>query len=183
LIESGTRVIYVAFSAAEDSVPNHLPKDTLRKELFDATAILGIEKNDCLCLNYPVRQFPKYRQEILEKMIELSRSYKPDIVFLPSRFDTHQDHKIISEEGFRSFKKTTMLGYEVPWNNLEFKNNCFYKLTENNLATKTKALSCYQSQSHRDYASPDYIRALAITRGVQIGTKFAECFEVIRQVS
>ena len=179
-VSEGVRVIYVAFSAAEQSVLPHLPKDVLRREVKIATAVLGIAPQDCIVLDFEFRRFPELRQGILDKMIELSRDYEPDVVFLPSANDTHQDHQTIAQEGFRAFKRTTMLGYEVPWNNLDFRTSCFVALKPEHLETKMKAIQMYESQAHRSYANPEFIRSLAVTRGVQIGAEYAETFEVVR---
>jgi LmbE family N-acetylglucosaminyl deacetylase len=181
-VAEGVRAIYVAFSAAEQSVLPHLPRDILRTEVRKATAALGIADEDCLVFDFEVRRFPEQRQGVLDKMIELSRRYKPDMVFLPSANDTHQDHQIIAQEGFRAFKRTTMLGYEVPWNNLDFRTSCFVDLSEANLEAKIRAVGTYESQKHREYASAEFIRSLALTRGVQIGKRYAESFEVVRWV-
>lgn len=181
-VKEGRRVIYAAFSAAEQSVLPHLPSDILRTEVREATSLLGIKHEDCLILDFEVRRFPENRQSILDQMIKLQSIYNPDLVLLPSSHDTHQDHQTISQEGFRAFKKTTMLGYEVPWNNLEFRTNCFISFSEDLLKKKIAALNVYESQKHRSYANAEFIRSLAVTRGVQIGKSFAECFEVIRWV-
>jgi LmbE family N-acetylglucosaminyl deacetylase len=92
LLEMGVQVIYIAFSSAEASVPVGFESDVLRKEVIIATRTLGIKSTDCICLNYEVRKFPVFRQEILDDMIHFNNLYKPDIVFLPSRYYTHQDH-------------------------------------------------------------------------------------------
>jgi N-acetylglucosamine malate deacetylase 1 len=181
-IRDGWRAIYVAFSAAEQSVLPHLPRDVLRKEVRMATAVLGIAADDCIVLDFEVRKFPEQRQGILEKMVMLNRDMQPDLVFLPSPNDTHQDHKIIAHEGFRAFKKTTMLGYEVPWNNLDFRTSCFTHLSERDLEKKVEALSCYESQADRAYARGEVVKSQAIFRGTQIGTRYAEAFEVIRWI-
>lgn len=181
-VAEGVRVVYVAFSAAEQSVLPHLPRDILRTEVRKATAALGIADEDCLVFDFEVRRFPELRQSILDKMIELSRRFQPDMVFLPSANDTHQDHQVIAQEGFRAFKRTTMLGYEVPWNNLDFRTSCFIELTEVQLNIKTSSVQMYESQKHRDYASPEFIQSLALTRGVQIGKRYAEAFEVVRWI-
>lgn len=181
-IEEGARVVYVAFSAAEQSVLPHLPRDILRTEVRQATSVLGISDKDCLVFDFEVRSFPEQRQKILDKMIALQREYQPDMVFLPSIHDTHQDHKTIAEEGFRAFKRTTMLGYEVPWNNLDFRTSCFVDVSEEQLQKKIDALDKYQSQKHRNYANEEFVRSLALTRGVQIGRRYAEAFEVVRWV-
>src|SRR5690606_30885039 len=112
-------------SDLEQSVAADLPRDILRKEVRAATNKLGIESSDCIVLQYEVRRFPENRQAILDDMIRLNKEYHPDIVLLPSIHDTHQDHAVIANEGFRAFKRTTMLGYEVPWNNLDFRTSGF----------------------------------------------------------
>lgn len=182
LVEAGASVTYVAFSAAEQSVLPHLPRDILRTEVVQATARLGIEAENCLVLNYPVRNFPECRQKILEDMVALNSRINPQVVFLPSQSDTHQDHSVIASEGFRAFKKCSMLGYEVPWNNLEFRTACFMEVSQQHLLAKTEALSMYKSQAHRSYANDQFIWSLARVRGVQIGKSFAEAFEVVRWV-
>jgi len=181
-LEMDCKVFYVAFSSAEKSLPEGLPKDTLKKEVKEATSMLGIIPENLILLNYDVREFPQHRQEILEDMITFQKEINPDIVFLPSTFDTHQDHNTISSEGFRAFKRTTMLGYEIPWNNLTFNTSSFSILSEQNILAKIKSLECYKSQAFRTYASSSFIKSLAVTRGTQIGAEFAEVFEVIRWI-
>ena len=178
----GWRPIYVAFSAAEQSVLAHLPSDILRTEVKKATSALGIAADDCIVLDFEVRNFPEQRQSILDQMLRLNKEFRPELVFLPSPNDTHQDHDVIAHEGFRAFKKTTMLGYEVPWNNLDFRTSCFIHLCKQDVDTKVAALSCYESQRHRGYATEEVVRSQAIFRGTQIGTRYAEAFEVIRWV-
>ena len=182
LIEEKSEVFYVAFSAAEKSVPPGFPKGVLREEAKQATAKLGIKEQNLILLEYEVRNFPSFRQKILDDMIGLNNEIKPDVVFLPSTRDTHQDHKTITEEGFRTFKRITMLGYEVPWNNLTFDTNAFIFLEERHVEKKLDSLKCYISQLGRNYATAEFIKSLAITRGTQIGAKFAEVFEAIRWV-
>ena len=60
--------------------------------------------------------------------------------------------------------------------------SAFVNLEEKHINTKVKALAEYKSQMHRSYANEEFIRSLARTRGVQINTKYAESFEVIRTI-
>jgi LmbE family N-acetylglucosaminyl deacetylase len=94
--------------------------------------------------------------------------------------DIHQDHKTIAEEGIRAFKNTSILGYELIWNNLSFNTQCFVQLDEKHIKKKINALKAYTSQSKRDYMSEEFIYSLAKARGVQVGYQLAEAFEVIR---
>lgn len=178
----GHEVHYLAFSAAEKSVVPEYPRDVLRKEVVEATGILGILPDNLKVLDFEVRDFPARRQEILDVMIESQESLTPEIVFLPSTNDTHQDHQAISVEGFRAFKRTTILGYELPWNNLTFTTSAFVALDDENLARKVLALEQYKSQADRYYASGEFVRNLAHVRGTQIGRKYAEAFEAIRWI-
>ncbi len=178
----GDEVHYAAFSAAEQSVLPHLPSDILRTEVRAAVVELGIPLEQLSIFDFEVRTFPRFRQEILERMVALNQEIKPDVVLLPSANDTHQDHATIAAEGFRAFKRQTMLGYEIPWNNLDFRTSCFVAVDEECAERKIRALACYESQQHRSYASEEFVRALLLTRGTQIGQRYAEAFEVIRWV-
>jgi LmbE family N-acetylglucosaminyl deacetylase len=180
LIESGSQVHYLAFSIAEDSVPEGFPKDILATEVVNATSQLGIDSSRVYVKRYPVRKLSAYRQEILEDIISYRKALKPDLVLLPSTTDIHQDHKTVSEEGVRAFKNTTILGYELIWNNLVFHAQAYVELEKRHIQTKMNALIEYKSQGKRDYLSWDFIHSQARTRGVQFGVPLAEAFEVIR---
>lgn len=181
-LKTKAEVFYVAFSCAEKSVPLALPKDTLIKEAKRSTQVLGIPSENLILFNFEVRKFPHYRQEILEDMIRLNKIYDPDLVFLPSRRDIHQDHQTISMEGLRAFKHSTILGYEIPWNIWSFETSCFVPLTEDCVEKKIKALKCYISQLGRGYVNEELIRSFARSRGGQIGTRYAEAFETVQWV-
>lgn len=181
-ILEGKEIHYLAFSAAEESVPKAFPKEELRKEVINATATLGIPKQNVHVLKYPVRKFSEYRQNILEHLIEFRREIQPELILMPSQNDIHQDHQVISMEGIRAFKLNSILSYELPWNNLNFRNDCFSLIKENNLDAKYNSLRCYKTQRHRTYFNKEFIYALAKMRGVQYNTDFAECFELIRWV-
>lgn len=178
--KAGVVIHYAAFSTCEQSVPEGLPKDILAKEVKDATSVLGIKPEHLHILNYEVRKFSQQRQEILEDMVKMRKSIQPDMVLMPSFTDFHQDHFTIAQEGLRAFKHSSILCYEVPWNNISFKTLCFSKLDEQHLSLKVKALEQYKSQTFRNYATDQFIRSLATVRGVQAGSTFAEAFDVLR---
>jgi len=183
LIDEAKEVYYVAFSDCEKSLDPGMAPDTLVKELMCATKKLGIPEDNVFVKKFEVRCFERDRQEILEEIVYLSKEINPDLVFLPSPNDLHQDHITIAMEGLRAFKlSSTILGYEVPWNNLTFNTTCFVTLTEGNIHRKIDALKCYESQTNRFYSSEQFIRSLAITRGTQIGAQYAETFEVLRWI-
>lgn len=182
-IRHGHQVWYAAFSAAEESVIARFSPDILRTEILSASVELGIPNENLRVLNYKVRYFPRDRQDILEEMIRLRTEIDPSLVILPSSYDTHQDHKVIHEEGFRAFKRCSILGYEIPWNNRKIDLTYFQELDEVDLLRKIRAIGEYKSQLFRNPHYEDFIRSLAIQRGFQVSCRYAEAYEVIRWVA
>jgi LmbE family N-acetylglucosaminyl deacetylase len=181
-IEDQRDVYYATFSCAEESVPEGLPKDILLKEVKASSKVLGIKDENLLIYRYPVRKFAHYRQDILEDLVKLKNDLQPDLVLMPSQHDLHQDHYTVAMEGLRAFKFTSILGYEMPWNNINFATTSFVYLEERHVNIKLESVRCYRSQTGRKYANEEFIKGLARTRGVQIGVEYAETFEVIRWI-
>ena len=182
MVEEGREVYYAAFSTAAESVPPPFPPDILEKEVREGTKVLGILGANLLVYKYKVRYLPHMRQEILEELVRMKREIDPATVFLPSAQDLHQDHQTVHIEGLRAFKTVTVLGYELPWNNLSFDYRHFCVLTREHVQTKIAALRCYQSQQHRPYTQEEFIWSWARTRGGQIMVEYAEAFDVLRWV-
>src|SRR5690606_2645300 len=170
-------VFYAAFSTASQSLKPEFESDQLVKEVKEATGILGIVPENLIIHNYEVRKLNYHRQDILDDMMELSRRVEPDIVFLPSTRDIHQDHITITQEGIRAFKYCTLFGYELIWNNISLDTDCFNPVTEKHLNAKIRALDAYKTQRHRPYMNEAFIRSLSSVRGIQAGVQNAEAFE------
>ncbi len=182
LISEGVEVYYIAFSACEHSVLPKFPSDILITEVKEATQVLGIKRENLYLLKYDVRTFNFNRQGILDDIIKFRNKINPDLVFIPSLNDIHQDHATIANEAVRAFKFCNILCYEMPWNNFNFATTSFMILSEEQINIKINALKKYKSQEHRSYANEEFIRSLASVRGVQVGQRYAEVFEVIRLI-
>jgi LmbE family N-acetylglucosaminyl deacetylase len=175
-------LFYAALSPCKISLPEGFTEYALFDELRASAMIMGIPENNIFTYEFPVRRFPEHRQDILEELIRLRRSINPDLVVMPNSTDIHQDHKVIFEEGLRAFKHCSLLGYELPWNNLVFTSNFHVRISNENLAAKWKAISAYKSQEVRHYKSQEFFEGLARMRGLQAGTTLAEAFELIRWI-
>ena len=182
LVDAGTDVRYVAFSIATKSLPEGFAPDTLAREVREATAELGIPDDNLTVHDFEVRTFPERRQDILELLIALWEEWKPDAVFQPTVRDVHQDHQVIAAEGLRAFKRTTILGYEIPWNNYDFAYQAYVALERPHLERKAAALAKYASQQHRRYADREYMWNVARTHGINVNREYAEVFQVYRVV-
>lgn len=182
IISEGGEVYYAAFSACQQSVLPQFPSDILITEVKEATQVLGIKKENLFLFDYEVRTFNYRRQEILDDILKLKNQIKPDAIFIPSINDVHQDHATIANEAVRAFKFSTILCYELPWNNFNFSTTCFFHLSDAHITKKAEAMSKYVSQAHRSYTNDLFLRGLARTRGVQVGVEYAEVFETIRLI-
>lgn len=169
LVEKGWQVHMLYFTACG--------RDVLVEEATKSGKILGITHE---ILDFTVRHFPRDRQEVLQAIYDHVRETDYDLVFTPATTDVHQDHGVVTEEAKRAFRYGTLLGYELPWNNLSVTLNGFVKLEVTHVEKKLAALDCYDSQKHNPYFSPDYFKAVMRTRGVQLATDYAEGFEVLK---
>lgn len=175
----GITVHYVAFSACE-TIQTREPFDILRDECMRATGVLGVMPGRTRILDFEVRHFARDRQQILDMMVALNREVEPDLVLVPSSDDTHQDHFVVSDEARRAFKRTSILGYEAPWNNFRFETTAFVGVQDSDVEAKVAALSRFESQTDRTYMSRDHTLAQLRFRGVQAGLSWAEAFQVLR---
>ncbi|MBO6794889.1 MAG: PIG-L family deacetylase [Balneolaceae bacterium] len=180
--EEGAEIFYAAFSPCQISMPKGSKELQLYDELERAVSHLGIKKENIYKFDFQVRVFTEYRQQILDKLIDLRKEINPDLVLLPNSDDIHQDHQVIHTEGRRAFKNVSMLGYELPWNNRHFLSNYYIKITDSHLNAKANAIAEYKSQTFRPYMDIDFFKGLARVRGIQANADYAEAFELIKWV-
>ena len=182
-IEEGNDIFWIVFSTAEESLPDGMSKDTLKKEFIEVARKLELSKNQYIINNYSVRRLPEKRQEILEQLIQIRSNFKPDLVIGPSLNDFHQDHAVVANEMIRAFKTTSsIICYELPWNHITFNTQLFIKLDKRFVEKKIEILKSYQSQimKKREFFSSEFVEGIAKVRGTQVDAGYAESFEVIR---
>lgn len=182
-LSNGDEIYWIVFSTAEDSLPDNLPKNTLREEFINVVQSLNLSCDNYSICNFKVRYLHEHRQQILDKLIEIRRSFDPDLVIGPSVNDLHQDHHVVANEMTRAFKTTSsIISYELPWNHVIFNTQLFVKLKGNHIQKKCDLLKNYKSQilKNRPYFSKEYIYGIGKTRGIQCNSEYAEAFEVVR---
>lgn len=183
MLEQKVDVCVAAFSPCVQSLPESSGANALVDEFHASMETLGVPNENVFFFDFPVRRFSEHRQDILEELVKLRMSIKPDLVLLPHSADSHQDHQVIHAEGVRAFlRSASLFGYDIPWNSRTFNSHHFVDLKDRHLDKKLEAIGVYKTQVEkgRAYFQPDFIRGLALTRGVQAGRKYAEAFEIIR---
>jgi len=76
----------------------------VKNEQLESMAVLGVPKEKIVLGPFTTRVFPDSRQEILEYFLSLRRNFSPDLVFVHSKQDVHQDHLTMTDEALRAFR-------------------------------------------------------------------------------
>jgi LmbE family N-acetylglucosaminyl deacetylase len=81
--------------------------------------------------------------------LELRKKYQPEIVFVNTPKDIHQDHQTLTEEATRAFRGTTVLGYDVLRSSYGFFPHFLAEVSEKAVETKIAALAEYTTYAGR----------------------------------
>lgn len=177
-INDQTRIICVTLSDNQDN--------TLHKNLVPehnaSMAILGVKPEYTILHNFTTRRLKEARQEILEVMIDLKHRYHPEVVFVHTARDIHQDHQTVTEEALRAFRGTTLLGFDVLRSSFGFFPDFLVEVSEIGVQTKIRALKAYQTYADKYYFDENIIHATAIRHGALAERPFAEGFDILRIV-
>lgn len=162
-----------------DNQKNPLLKN-LVSEHHASMSVLGVPEKNVVVGDFETRRFPQLRQEILEYMISLNHTFKPDIVFTHTRADIHQDHATTTEEALRAFRGTTVLGFDVLRSSYGFFPNFLVEVFEQDVESKIQALSKYKTYQSKYYFDPNITRSTMIRHGALAERPYAEGFDILR---
>jgi N-acetylglucosamine malate deacetylase 1 len=151
-------------------------------EHYRSMQALGVSDRNIEVANFETRRFPHARQEILEYLIQLNRTFHPEIVFTHTKADIHQDHGTLTEETLRAFRGITVLGFDVIRSSYGFFPNFLVEVSEADVAKKIAALAEYKTYSGRYYFDPQLTRATLVRNGALAERPFAEGFDILRVV-
>jgi LmbE family N-acetylglucosaminyl deacetylase len=124
--------------------------------------------------------FPGQFAEIKDAFEGVARSFQPDLVFTHTRDDRHQDHRILSDLTWNTFRRHLVLEYEVPkWDGDLGRPNCYVPLPAAAARRKARLLmQGFGSQRSKDWFSDETFLGLMRLRGVECRAKggYAEAF-------
>jgi LmbE family N-acetylglucosaminyl deacetylase len=124
--------------------------------------------------------FPAEFAAIKDAFETLAREFKPDIVFTHARQDRHQDHRIISDLTWNSFRNQLILEYEIPkWDGDLGQPNFYVPVRRSEALRKTKALmDVFGTQRSKDWFSEETFLGLMRLRGMECRASdaYAEAF-------
>jgi LmbE family N-acetylglucosaminyl deacetylase len=117
---------------------------------------------------------------------ELKGSVSPDLIFTHWQGDAHQDHRLISELTWNTFRNHLILEYEIPKYDGDMgRPNCFVPLDTPLYQQKVDhLLTAFESQKSKPWFQPETFLALMRLRGMESNsaTGYAEAFHVRKLV-
>lgn len=155
---------------------------SLVEEHYRSMAVLGVKRENAVLGPFTTRIFPDSRQEILEYFLKLRRDFGPDLIFVHSRADVHQDHNTITEEALRAFRGITVLGFDVVRSSYGFFPHFIVEVSEESVNKKIEALSQYETYRDKYYFNSELTRSIMVRHGALGEVPFAEGFDILRIV-
>ena len=152
----------------------------IKQEHYDAMAVLGVPEEKIIFGPFTTRVFPDSRQEILEYFLKLRREFGPDLIFVHSKQDIHQDHLTMTDEALRAFRGITVLGFDVVRSSYGFFPHFLVEVTEEDVNKKIEALACYETYRDRYYFNRELTRSIMVRHGALAERPFAEGFDILR---
>ncbi len=122
--------------------------------------------------------FPSQTEQIKKYFEEIKTSFDPEIVFTHCREDRHQDHRILSDLTWNTFRNHTILEYEIPKFDGDFGNpNTFIEIDTAIANRKVEYLSrFFKSQANKHWFSEELFLGLMRIRGMECACEYAEAF-------
>ncbi|CAN5362834.1 PIG-L family deacetylase [soil metagenome] len=118
--------------------------------------------------------------EIKRMFEELKNAFHPDIIFTHYREDLHQDHRLLSELTWNTYRDHFILEYEIPKYDGDLANPDFFiTLDKSWVETKIRfIIKHYSSQSERQWFDKELFQSMMRIRGMGAAskTKYAEAF-------
>lgn len=183
-VEKGDTVILLIIT--ESSYTNYDGKvlrsvDEAIKEEETATKALGAK---LINLNFETKHVP-HSPELVESINRIIDDYNIDTIYTHWYHDTHQDHKRTTQSVLSAGRYVhNILMYEPEYpagrSYIGFRNQYYVDITSS-IGIKMDALKCHESQVKK-YGNTflEAVKARARHRGYEVGSKYAECFEVVR---
>jgi LmbE family N-acetylglucosaminyl deacetylase len=128
---------------------------------------------------------PYFGSEVKERFEDM-KNFKPDVVFTHARHDRHQDHRMLAEMTWNTFRDHTIMEYEIPKYEGDLGHpNMFVTIPQPVAQAKADAIvESYPSQASKQWFDSETFLSLMRIRGLECAsaTRYAEGFYVSKAV-
>jgi LmbE family N-acetylglucosaminyl deacetylase len=140
----------------------------------------GVRSRWIRTMNFRESYFPSEWPAIKDAFEQVKRKFEPDLVLTQYRDDRHQDHRVLSDLAWNTFRNHLVLEYEIPKYDGDFgKPNVYIPLPRGLCERKVAALLRYfRTQTNKHWFTADTFWALLRLRGIECAAPagFAEAF-------
>ena len=128
--------------------------------------------------NFRESYFPDQWASIKDALEALKKKFEPHLVFTHFRDDRHQDHRVISDLAWNTFRNHLILEYEIPKYDGDLGHpNVFVPLSEQLCNAKVSAiLRHFATQASKHWFTKDTFMSMLRIRGVECAASHAEAF-------
>jgi LmbE family N-acetylglucosaminyl deacetylase len=152
-----------------------------REAMESAEHFLGKESQDSIRVeSFRDGYLPYSGSQIKDVFEEFKHEVSPDLIFTHYRHDRHQDHRLVNELTWNTWRDHTILEYEIPKYDGDLgQPNVFIAISPEQVDRKVKTvLDVFGSQASKDWFDADTLRALMRLRGVESNApnRYAEAF-------
>ncbi len=154
-----------------------------KEAIVSAEAFLeNIENKEIIVLDYRDAFLEKSKFEIKEQFERIKKSFDPDLVFTHYRHDRHQDHRLLSDLAWNTFRSHLILEYEIPKYDGDLGiPNCFFHISPELAEKKVQILlDSFESQKGKHWFDRETFLSLMRIRGMEAAAldKYAEAFHI-----
>lgn len=154
-------VLWVVMAATEERA---------REAERSAAAFLrGFAKSRVVVKRHRDGFLPYSGAAVKEDFEAVKREFTPDVVFTHQLQDRHQDHKLVAELTWNTWRNHLVLEYEIPKYDGDFGSpSVFAPLSAATVDRKIAlVLEHFGSQAGKHWLTPDLIRSVARIRGME----------------
>jgi len=127
---------------------------------------------------------PFVGEAVKERFEQLKQIFQPDLILTHFRDDAHQDHRLISQLTWNTYRNHPIWEYEIPkWDGDIGRPNLFVPLEEQDVSNKIEYLHrCFATQRSKHWFEEELFRSLLRLRGIESNTRYAEAFHARKLV-
>jgi LmbE family N-acetylglucosaminyl deacetylase len=158
-------------------------KKTRHREAVESSQILDV---DVEILDFDPYKF-NFDRDTVKLFDKIIRDFKPNHIFMTWENDSHQDHQTLAKIIYSASRKnnSSLYMYEtmIPGgiSSTAFQPQMFVDISEF-IEIKKKSIDAYQSVFKNNSHLVDAIISRANFRGSQIGVKYAEAFQIVKEI-
>ncbi len=150
------------------------------QEALDSAALFlaGAREKNIVVKDFRDGFFPYVGAEIKECFEQVKQEFSPDLVFTHYRHDRHQDHRVLSDLTWNTFRNHLILEYEIPKYDGDLGSpNVFVSLDESMCRRKVHYITdSFKTQADKHWFTDDTFLSLLRLRGMESNTRYAEAF-------